>query len=72
MDNEAGGAVLGTESGTGRCKAGREATTVVGQHMGEAKGSGCFSEESQGAALGPVVLDGQVDGARAPIDGDLE
>ena len=57
-----GGSVLSAE---GRCKAGHEVTAVVGQHMVEAegKGGGRFSEEGKGAALGLIVLDGQVDWA---------
>jgi hypothetical protein len=42
--------------------------------MGEAegKGGGCFLEKGKGAALGLIVLDGVVDGARAPVNGNVE
>ena len=55
-------------------KGGGEATAVVGQHMGEAEGEGGrgLAEKGDGALLGLVVLDGKVDGARAPVDGDVE
>jgi SRSO17 transposase len=42
--------------------------------MGEAEGEGGggLAEKGDRALLGFVVLDGQVDGARAPVDGDKE
>ena len=49
-----------------------EAAAVVGQHMGEPKrkGSCGLAQEGDGAPLGFVVLDGEVDGTRATVDGD--
>jgi hypothetical protein len=42
----------------------------VGQAEGE--GGGGLAQEGDGALLRLVVLDGEVDGARAPVDGDVE
>jgi hypothetical protein len=69
-----GVAVLRAEFGAGPGEGGGEAAAVVGQHVGEAEGEGGrgFAQESDGAPLGCVVLDGQVRGARAPVDGDKE
>ena len=63
-----GHAQLGAGFGKGR----REAVAVVGQHMGELEGErgGSLTQDGDGAALGFVVLDGEVDGARATVDGD--
>jgi hypothetical protein len=67
-------AVLGAEFGADLGEGGGEAAAVVGQHVGEAEGEGrrSLAEEGNGALLGLVVLDGEVDGARAPVDGDVE
>ncbi len=42
--------------------------------MGEAEGEGGrgLAEEGDGALLGLVVLDGEVDGAGPAVDGDVE
>ena len=57
--------VLGPEgdAGPGECRC--ETNAIVGQHVGEAEGKRrCgFPEKGDGALLGFVVLDGQVDGA---------
>jgi hypothetical protein len=67
-------AVLRAEFVADPGEGGREAGAVVGQHVGEAEGEGGggFSQERDGALLGLVVLDGQVDGAGAPVDGDVQ
>src|SRR5215218_9094713 len=67
-------AVLGAEFGADLGEGGGKAATVIGQHMGEAegKGRGGLAEKGDGALLGLVVLDGEVDGAGAPVDGDIE
>ncbi len=69
-----GVAVLRPEFGTDFGKGWGEATAVVGQHMGqmEWEGGGCLAQEGNGALLSFIVLDGQVDGARAAVDGDVE
>jgi hypothetical protein len=56
-------AVLRSQIGTGFGKGWRDATAVVGQHVGETEGKGRsgFTQKSDGAAFGLVVLDGQVD-----------
>src|SRR5215212_6693734 len=66
--------VLRAELGANLGKGGGEAAAVVSQHMGEAEGegSGGLAEESDGALGGLVVLDREVDGARAPVDSDIE
>jgi hypothetical protein len=70
----AGMAVLRAEFGTDPGEGGGEATAVVGQHVGEAEGEGGggLAEEGDGALRRLVVLDGEVHGARAPVDGDVE
>src|SRR3954454_22520727 len=67
-------AVLGAEFGADLGEGGGEAAAVVGQHVGEAegKGGGSLTKEGDGALLGLVVFDGKVDGAGAPIDGNVE
>ena len=67
-------AVLGAELGADAGKGGCEAAAIVGQHMGKAEGEGFrgLSQEGNGAALGLIVLDGEVDGAGLAIDGDLK
>src|SRR5215208_4309454 len=67
-------AVLGAEFGANFGECGGEATAVVGQHVGEAEGEGrCgFAEEGNGAPLGFVVFNGEVDGAGASVNGDVE
>ena len=66
-----GVAVLRAEFGAGPGEGGRGAAAVVGQRMGEAEGEGGgLAEEGDGALPGFVVLDGEVDGAGAPVDGD--
>ena len=40
--------------------------------MRKGKGGGRFAQESDGAGFGFVVLDGEVDRARAAVDGDVE
>src|SRR3954451_4013651 len=69
-----GMAVLGAEFGADLGEGGGEAATVVGQHVGEAEGESRrgLTEEGNGALLGLVVLDGEVDRAGAAIDGDIE
>src|SRR3954451_12503523 len=69
-----GMAVLGAEFGADLGEGGGEAATVVGQHVGEAEGESRrgLTEEGNGALLGLVVLDGEVDRAGAAIDGDVE
>ena len=64
------GAQLGADLGEGR----GEARAVVGQHVREAEGEGggCLSQEGDGTLLGFVVLDGEVDGAGAAINGDIQ
>jgi hypothetical protein len=54
--------------------AGGEAGASVGQHVGQAEGEGRrgLAQERGGARLGHVLLDREVDGARAAIDGDVE
>src|SRR3954463_7104104 len=66
--------VLGAEFGADLGEGGGEAATVVGQHVGEAEGESRrgLTEEGNGALLGLVVLDGEVDRAGAAIDGDVE
>ena len=61
---------LGTDFGEGR----GEATAVISQHVGQAEreGGGCLAQEGNGALLGLVVLDGEMDRARAAVDGDVE
>ena len=51
-----------------------EAAAIVRQYVchAERKRCGRFAQESDGACLCLVVLDGQVDRARAAIDGDIE
>lgn len=63
-------AQLGADFGKG----GREAAAVVGQHGGklERKGAGRLAQEGDGALLGFVVLDREVDGARAAVDGNIQ
>src|SRR5215213_6318006 len=67
-------AVFRAQCGTGLGKGGGEATAVVGQDMRHAEGesSGGLVQEGNGAAFGLVVLDGEVDRARAAVDGDIE
>src|SRR5215210_3325484 len=67
-------AVLGAEFGADPGEGGGEAAAVVGQHVGEAEGDGGggLTEEGDGALLGLVVFDGEVDGAGAPVNGDVE
>jgi hypothetical protein len=38
----------------------------------EGQGSGGFAQKSDGAGFGFIVLDGEVDRARAAVDGDRE
>ncbi len=65
----AGVTILGAEGGEGR----GEATAVIGQHVRETEeGSRGLAQEGDGALLGLVVLDREVDGARAPVEGDAE
>ena len=66
--------VLGAEFGADLGEGGSEAAAVVGQHVGEAegKGGGRLAQEGYGAPLGFVVFDGEMDGAGAPVDGDVE
>ena len=64
----AGVAMLGAEGGEGR----GEAPAVIGQHGRETEaGSRGLAREGDGALLGLVVLDREVDGARAPVEGDV-
>jgi hypothetical protein len=51
-----------------------EAAAIVGQHVGDAEGEGGrgFAQEGDGAFLGLVVLDSEVDGAGSAVDGDVE
>ena len=51
-----------------------EAAAVVCQYMCHAEGKrrGRFTQESDGTGFGFVVLDGEVDRARAAVDGDGE
>ncbi len=67
-------AVLGAELGTNPGEGWVEAAAIVGQHMGEAEGEGGggLAEKGDGAALGLTILDGEVDGARAPVDCNVE
>ena len=63
-------AELGADLGEGGC----EAAVVVGQHVGEAEGEGFrgLAQERDGAALGLIVLDGQVDEAGPAANGDIK
>ena len=67
-------AVLGAEFGADLGKGGGKAAAVIGQHVGEAEGEGrrSFAEEGNGTLLGLVVFDGEMDGAGAPVNGDIE
>src|SRR3954453_2933499 len=51
-----------------------EAAAVICQYMCYAKGqgSGRFAQESDGTGFGFVVLDSEMDRARAAVDGDIE
>src|SRR3954467_7199584 len=51
-----------------------EAAAVVCQYMchAERQGSGSFMQKGDGAGFGLVVLDGEMDRARAGIDGGVE
>lgn len=61
------------QGGADRCKAGYEATAVVGDRMGEVEGKGCcYPEEGDGTALGLIVLNDKADRARAWVSGDVE
>src|SRR5689334_976854 len=61
---------LGTNLGKGP----GEAATVVCQYIChvEGQGSGRFAQESDGTGFGFIVLDGEMDRARAAVDGDVE
>src|SRR3712207_5440121 len=52
----------------------REARAAVGQHVRdlEGKGSDRLLQEGHCAALRLVILDGELDEARAMVDGDIE
>ena len=67
-----GVAILRAKGSTGFGEGRGEATAVVGQHVGEAEGEGCcgLTQEGDGAPLGFVVLDGEVDRAGPAVDGD--
>ena len=66
--------ILGAKGGTGTGEGGGEAAAVVGQHVGEAERERRrgLAQEGDGALLGLIVLDREVDGARAPVDGNVE
>jgi hypothetical protein len=67
--------MLNTEGFTGGFEAiGGEATAAVGQHMGDAewKGGNGVVEKRRGAGLGLLVRDGEVNGARGAVDGDIK
>ena len=40
--------------------------------MRKGKAAGCFTQEGDGTRFGFVVLDGEMDRARAAVDGDVE
>lgn len=67
-------AVLRPKGAAGPGEGEGEAAAIVGQRVGEAEGEGgrTLVEERDGAPLGLVVLDREVDGARAPVDGNVE
>jgi len=66
--------VLRTQLGADLDEGGREAAAVVGQHMGKLEGErgGGLAQEGDGAFLGFVVLDREVDCARAAVDGNIQ
>jgi len=65
-------AVLRAKAGAGFGERRAEAAAVVGQHVGQAEGErrAGLAQGGDGAVLGFVVLDGEMDGARAAVDGD--
>lgn len=67
-------AVLRAQLGAGFGKGRRKAAAIVSQNVGELEGKGCCSlvQEGDGATFGFVILDGEVDGARAAVDGDKQ
>ena len=67
-------AILRAEFGADLGKGRGEAAAVVGQDMRHTEGKSVsgFAQERDGACLGFVVLDGEVDRARAAVDGDVE
>ena len=70
LDMAIGGSEFGAELG----KSLGEAAAVACQYVCHAKGQsrGRFAQESDGTGFGFVVLDGEVDRARAAVDGDVE
>ena len=62
------------ELGTDLGKSLGEAAAIVCQYMCHAEGkrSGRFAQKRDGTGFGFVVLDGEVDRARAAVDGDVE
>src|SRR5690349_2076350 len=67
-------AILCPEFGADLGKGLGEAAAVVCQYMCHAEGKrgGGFAQESDGTGFGFVVLDGEMDRARAAVDGDVE
>ncbi len=65
-------AVLRTKAGADFGEHRAEAAAVVGQHVGqvEGEGRGGLAQGGDGAVLGFVILDGEMDGARAAVDGN--
>jgi hypothetical protein len=70
LDMAIGGSEFGADLGKGL----GEAAAVVCQYVCHANGQsrGRFAQESDGTGFGFVVLDGEVDRARAAVDGDVE
>ncbi len=68
-----GVAILRFQVGASLGESWRETAAIIGQHVGEAKRKRrCgFAQEGDGAALGLVVLDREVDRAGAAVDGGV-